>query len=137
MTTDSSIPEPVAPTSRRPLLWFLVDLAAVLVFTVLGMAMHGTPASDFLVVLWPFVLGLAIAWALPAVRSFPLLLWPTSVIVWVATTVIGLVLRGITGGGVSGAFPFVTAVVLAALLVGWRLVPWAQRRRHEKQARYL
>ena len=37
----------------------------------------------------------------------------------------------------SGAFPLVTAVVLAILLIGWRVVPEVVQRRRERQARYL
>lgn len=130
-------PEPIVPGSRNPLMWFGIDLAGVLVFTIIGMISHGTPAGEFLLTAWPFVLGLAIAWALPGVRSLPLIIWPTGVIVWAVTTVVGLALRAITGGGVSGAFPVVTAVVLAVLIVGWRVIPEIKERRHERQARYL
>ncbi|MPV37502.1 DUF3054 domain-containing protein [Georgenia subflava] len=130
-------PEPAVPGSRHPLKWFALDLACVLVFTVVGMLTHGTPPSGFFETVWPFVLGLGIAWALPGVRSLPLIIWPSGVLVWAVTTVVGLVLRGITGGGVSGAFPFVTAGVLALLLIGWRVVPEIKERRHEQQARYL
>lgn len=130
-------PERIVPGSLHPLKWFAIDLACVLVFTVVGMLSHGTPAGQFLQTAWPFVLGLAIGWALPGVRSLPLIIWPSGVIVWAVTTVVGLALRAITGGGVSGAFPFVTAGVLAVLIVGWRVVPEIQERRHERQARYL
>jgi len=128
MAGETATPE-VPPTAPRPVRWFFVDLAAVVVFTVLGMVMHGTAPTQFLAVLWPFAVGLALAWAVPAVRSMPLLIWPTGVVVWISTTIAGLVLRGLTGGGVSGAFPVVTAVVLAVLLIGWRAVPRLNRRR--------
>ena len=130
-------PEQIVPGSPNPLRWFGVDLACVLVFTAIGMAMHGTPAGEFLLTTWPFVLGLAIAWALPGVRSLPLIIWPSGVLVWAVTTWLGLALRAVTGGGVSGAFPFVTAGVLALLIIGWRVIPEVKERRHEKQARDL
>ncbi|MFC7405126.1 DUF3054 domain-containing protein [Georgenia alba] len=134
MTEDPQAPA-VPPAAGRPLRWFGVDLLAVVVFTVLGMVMHGTPAGDVIVVIWPFVVGLALAWAIPAVRAMPLLIWPTGVVVWASTTIVGLALRGLTGGGVTGAFPVITALVLAVLLIGWRALPWVQRRRHDRQAR--
>jgi hypothetical protein len=130
-------PEQIVPGSPNPLRWFGIDLVCVLAFTAVGMAMHDTPASEFLLTAWPFVLGLAIAWALPGVRSLPLIIWPSGVLVWAVTTWLGLALRGVTGGGVSGAFPFVTAGVLALLIIGWRVIPEIKERRHEKQARYL
>jgi hypothetical protein len=40
--------------------------------------------------------------------------------VW--TLVIGMVVRAATGAGIAIAFVIVAAVVLAALLIGWRAV---------------
>lgn len=125
--TDTEGTQQPLPGSRRPLRWLGIDLAAVVVFTVIGMINHGTDLVHFPLVLWPFIAGLAIAWMVPAVRSLPLLVWPTGVIVWLSTTAIGLLLRGVlsegvAGGDISGAFPVVTAITLGVLLIGWRLV---------------
>lgn len=119
--TTPGVEQPGAPVAR-PLGWFVLDLVLVCVFALVGMASHGSPLSGFLTTVWPFAVGLVLAWSVPAVRSLPLLVWPTGVVVWVGTAAVGLVLRGISGGGVSGAFPLVTVGVLALLLVGWRAV---------------
>ena len=42
--------------------------------------------------------------------------------VWVGTLVGGMLLRALTGGGVQLSFVIVAAIVLAVLLLGWRLV---------------
>ncbi|MDD9206610.1 DUF3054 domain-containing protein [Georgenia sp. 10Sc9-8] len=99
-----------------------MDLLCVVLFALVGMTMHDSPLSGFVATVWPFAVGLLLAWFVPAVRGMPLLPWPTGVLVWAGTAGVGLVLRAVTGGGVSGAFPWVAAGVLAALLLGWRLV---------------
>ncbi len=134
METD---PEPVADSATNPWWWLLVDLVCVLVFTLIGMLSHGSPLSGYLGTAWPFVVGLVVAWMIPGTRDVPTILWPTGVVVWAVTAVVGLALRWATGGGVTGAFPVVTAVVLAVLLIGWRLVPEVIQRRRERRARYL
>ena len=130
-------PEPMTTGSVHPLWWFGLDVAAVALFTVIGVLSHGTPLSGYLGTLWPFLVALALAWMVPGVRSLPLLIWPSGVIVWVGTVAGGLALRWAAGGGVTGAFPWVTAGVLAVLLIGWRVVPEVVERRRERRARYL
>lgn len=124
-------PEPLDSGSIHPFWWFGIDLACVLVFSVVGLAMHGSPLGEILDTAWPFIVGLAVAWMTP-VRSLPLIIWPSGVVVWALTVAVGLSLRAVTGGGVSGAFPFVTATVLAVLLIGWRVVAEVIERRRER-----
>ena len=57
--------------------------------------------------------------------------------IWLFTVIIGLALRAVSGGGISGAFPWVTLGVLGLLLVGWRVIPEVVERRRERRARYL
>ncbi|WP_341360454.1 DUF3054 domain-containing protein [Georgenia sp. M64] len=128
-------PEPVVPDQVHPAWWFGIDAAAVLVFALVGMLSHGS--DGYLGIVWPFLVGLAVAWFVPAVRALPLLIWPSGVMIWVFTAGIGLALRAVSGGGMSGAFPWVTLGVLGLLLVGWRVVPEVVERRRERRARYL
>ncbi|WP_127130550.1 DUF3054 domain-containing protein [Georgenia sp. SYP-B2076] len=128
METD---PEPIASGPIHPFWWFGIDLVCVLVFAIVGLTMHGSPLSELLDTAWPFLVGLAVAWMTP-VRSVPLILWPSGVVIWAGTVIVGLALRALTGGGVSGAFPLVTALVLAVLLIGWRVVPEVIERRRER-----
>ena len=100
---------------------FILDLALTAVFVAIGMSSHGSSPADYPMTALPFIIALLAAWLVPAVRRAPSSL-PSGAIVWVVTAGGGLGLRAIFGDGVSGAFPIVTAVVLAFFFFGWRLV---------------
>lgn len=51
-----------------------------------------------------------------------MVMWPTGVVVWVSTLVIGMILRVVSGQGIAVSFVIVAAIVLAVFLVGWRAV---------------
>lgn len=108
----------------------MVDVSLVLVFSHVGRSNHDEPVSvsGILGTAWPFLLGLALGWLVArrvAARRSSLgassgagravvmvaVLWATAMLV-----------RLVTGQGVSGAFPLVALAMLAALLLGWRLV---------------
>lgn len=94
----------------------------VLVFAVIGTLSHEGGLAEMPRVAWPFLLALLVVWVLPMTRLTSLLVWPTGVLVWAVTSIGGLALRWVTGGGVSGAMPAITIGVLGVLLLGWRLV---------------
>jgi hypothetical protein len=102
------------------------DLAAVLIFVLLGRRAHdgGALLSGTASVAWPFVCGSLLGWAVLLVAKRPP---PSSVrgglVVLAATVTAGMLLRDATGGGVQVSFVVVTTVVLAALLLGRRLLP--------------
>lgn len=104
-----------------------IDVAAVLIFATAGRRSHddGTGLVQLGGVAAPFLIGLAVAWALvPSVRRDPLS-WRSGMAVWVATIVLGLALRRLAWDrGVALSFVIVTALVLGALIVGWRAL-WA------------
>lgn len=110
-----------------------IDLLAVIVFVIIGRASHGEGILGLLVTLWPFAVGLLVGHVLALVlgqRETRSVRW-AGVVVWVSTVVVGMVLRAVSGQGVQLSFVIVTVLVLAALLLGWRLVAWliARRRR--------
>ncbi|AZH81804.1 DUF3054 domain-containing protein [Plantibacter sp. PA-3-X8] len=110
-----------------------IDLLAVIVFVLIGRASHGEGILGLLVTLWPFAVGLLVGHVLALVlgqRETRSVRW-AGVVVWVSTVVVGMVLRAVSGQGVQLSFVIVTVLVLAALLLGWRLVAWliARRRR--------
>ncbi|WP_426738791.1 DUF3054 domain-containing protein [Plantibacter sp. 2H11-2] len=110
-----------------------IDLLAVIVFVLIGRASHGEGILGLLVTLWPFAVGLLVGHVLALVlgqREARSVRW-AGVVVWVSTVVVGMVLRAVSGQGVQLSFVIVTVLVLAALLLGWRLVAWliARRRR--------
>ena len=102
-----------------------IDLVLVVVFAVVGRASHGEALSldGLLVTGWPFLLGCLIGSVLASVVLR--LSWlREGLLVWAITVVLGMLLRGITGGGMAIGFLIVATVVLAAFLVGWRMVAW-------------
>ncbi len=110
-----------------------IDLLAVIVFVLIGRASHGEGVLGILVTVWPFAVGLLVGHVLALVlgqRETRAVRW-AGVIVWVSTVVVGMVLRAVSGQGVQLSFVIVTVLVLAVLLLGWRLVAWLiARRRH-------
>lgn len=112
------------------LLCAILDVVLVAVFAMLSAASHGgaDPANLWRIG-WPFLVGLAVGWALPFVHRHPWLLWPAGVVVWLTTTVLGLAVRVLAGGGISGAMPWITAGTFAVLLLGARLITGTIARR--------
>jgi hypothetical protein len=121
-----AVPERLSPLAAG------ADLVAVLLFVVLGRRAHdeGSAVVGTLEVAWPFLTGTALGWAVLVLTGRPA---PTSVrgglVVLVATVVVGMALRRVTGGGVQVSFVVVATTVLALLLTGWRLLA-ARRAAH-------
>jgi hypothetical protein len=102
-----------------------LDVALVLVFAVVGRASHGEDLSALGVVAtgWPFVVGCLMGSVLGCLVLR--LGWlREGLLVWAITVVVGMLLRGITGGGLAVGFLIVATIVLAVFLVGWRMVAW-------------
>ena len=102
----------------------VLDAVLVTVFAVIGRSGHaeGLDAAGVWGTAWPFLAGLAIGWVVARAWRHPSAPWPTGVIVWAATLIVGMLLRVIVGQGVQVAFVVVAAVTLAILLIGWRSV---------------
>jgi hypothetical protein len=100
----------------------VLDAVLVVVFAVIGRSSHaeGLDAAGVWGTAWPFLAGLAIGWGVARAWRRPAAPWPTGVIVWAATLVIGMLLRIAVGQGVQAALVVVAAVTLAILLIGWR-----------------
>lgn len=110
---------------RRVLLAVGADAAAVLLFVVLGRGSHdeGNGIGAVLNVAAPFLIGLAVGWlASPTARRRPVAA-STGVQVWLATTVVGVVLRWFAWDrGTAMSFIVVAAAFLGFFIVGWRVV---------------
>ncbi|PFG42582.1 Protein of unknown function (DUF3054) [Isoptericola jiangsuensis] len=107
------------------------DVVCVLVFTLVGTASHasGGSAAHVATVGAPFLVGLGVGWLATRAWRAPAQVWPTGVAVWFATVVLGLFLRPLLGGGFAWSFALVTAVFLAATMLGWRLLAALAARR--------
>ncbi|ACQ80975.1 putative transmembrane protein [Beutenbergia cavernae DSM 12333] len=108
-----------------------LDVVCVLVFVVAGRRTHAEAGTlvGTLEVAWPFLAGLGLGWLLSRAWRAPLRPIPTGVVIWAATLLAGLALRGLSGGGLALPFVLVATAVLAVLVIGWRLVAAAVVRR--------
>jgi hypothetical protein len=91
--------------------FFLTDLAASLVFVLIGLhAHHHSLLGDVLLVWYPFALGVLGAWALVRSRSLDGGSWRTGVVVALVTVVTAMILRVLNGQGTVPAFCLVALV---------------------------
>lgn len=107
------------------------DVASVLLFVVLGRRSHdeGNGVASVLNVAAPFVIGLTVGWLVsPNVRRAPRS--PRAgVDVWVATVVIGVLLRWFAWDrSTAFAFVVVTTLFLGFFMLGWRVMVSATSR---------
>nr|WP_275401905.1 DUF3054 domain-containing protein [Ruania rhizosphaerae] len=113
-------------------------MLAVLVFVIAGRGTHHDAGVllGTLGTAWPFLVALAAGWLVSRAWRHPYQVWPTGALIWLITAAGGLALRGLTGGGLSGAFPLVALLTLGALLLGWRaaVVLWRQVRSRTRVA---
>ncbi len=122
---DAVLPALRAPLTRAIAIGLALDVAAVVLFAVVGRASHAEAMSLLGVArtAWPFLAGVAVGWgaARAAFRA-----WPLSprhgIPVWLCTVVVGMLLRSASGQGSAPAFVVVAAAVLGVLLLGWRAV---------------
>lgn len=122
---------PQAPVAPAPPEWLsapvavALDAVLVLVFAVIGRASHeesdGSAILGAVGTAWPFLVGAALGWLLVRRGSGR---WAIGVgpgiTVWVSTLVAGMLLRALTGAGVSPSFVLVAGLVLGLFLLGWR-----------------
>lgn len=107
------------------------DMVAIVAFTTLGRRSHDEALSPagVLTTSWPFLVGALIGWALSRGWRRPDAIAPTGLTVWVCTVAVGMALRKATGAGTALSFVLVATLATALLLLGWRAVAAAVRRR--------
>ncbi|MET0698528.1 MAG: DUF3054 domain-containing protein [Mycobacterium sp.] len=100
-----------------------VDIACVVVFCAIGRRSHaeGITLAGVAETAWPFLSGTATGWLLSRGWRRPTALVPTGVTVWVATVIVGMLLRKASSQGAAASFVVVASLVTAVLLLGWRL----------------
>jgi hypothetical protein len=101
-----------------------VDVVAVLVFVVIGRSTHdhGERLSGVAATSWPFLVGLAVGWALLVWRGRRGTSVVDGVVVALSTVALGMALRVVAGQGTALAFVIVATGFLGACMVGWRLL---------------
>jgi peptidoglycan/LPS O-acetylase OafA/YrhL len=107
---------------RRGSVWLGIDVACVLVFCAVGRRSHdeGLNVAGIATTAWPFLSGTAVGWLASQAWRRPAAVYPTGVVVWLCTVVVGMLLRKVTAAGVAGSFVVVASTVTALLLLGWR-----------------
>jgi Protein of unknown function (DUF3054) len=112
-------------TRRSLLTAFLIDLAIVVVFVVIGRRQHdeGSAAAGIVKTALPFLIGLVVAWAV----AKPLWPRPTSARMgygnWIITLSVGMLLRRFAfDRGTATAFVIVAMIFLGLTLNGWRAI---------------
>ncbi|WP_425954640.1 DUF3054 family protein [Xylanimonas sp. McL0601] len=108
------------------------DLSVVLVFLLFGAGAHDSAsrgAGHIVALTATFLVALAEGWAVTRAWRSPARLWPTGVVVWLVTVVVGVVLRGllIPDAGFARGFLIVTTLFLGVTLLGWRLLARIRR----------
>lgn len=119
-----------SPTTRAVALAAVLDIVCVLVFATVGRRSHdeGLTLAGVAETAWPFVTGTLLGWLLIRGWRRPVALAPTGLAVWVATVVVGMALRKLTGQGTAVSFVVVASIATAILLLGWRGVAAVARR---------
>jgi DUF3054 family protein len=114
----------VRPPARIAVRAAVLDVAAVLVFVVIGRANHGhgEAVAGVASTAWPFLAGLAAGWLAARAWRRPAGLWPSGVAAWLGTVAVGMALRVLAGQGTAWAFIVVALVFLGLFLLGWRLL---------------
>jgi peptidoglycan/LPS O-acetylase OafA/YrhL len=119
-------------TDTRPAVLALAgDIVCVVVFCALGRRSHaeGLTLAGIADTAWPFLSGTALGWLISRGWRAPTAVVPTGVIVWLATVVVGMLLRKASSQGVAISFIIVASVVTALLLLGWRGIAALVRKR--------
>ena len=112
------------PPARIAVRAAVLDVAAVLVFVVIGRANHGhgEAVAGVASTAWPFLAGLAVGWLAARAWRRPAGLWPSGVAAWLGTVAVGMALRVLAGQGTALSFIVVALVFLGLFLLGWRLL---------------
>jgi peptidoglycan/LPS O-acetylase OafA/YrhL len=107
------------------------DAVCVVVFCTIGRRSHaeGLTVAGIAETAWPFLAGTAVGWLLVQAWRRPIAVVPTGLAVWLATVVVGMVLRKATGQGTATSFIVVASLTTAVLLLGWRAGARAVSRR--------
>lgn len=109
----------------------MADCASVVVFVAVGRRSHeedGNAVLGALGVAAPFVIGLAVAWAVTRAWRRPIAV-RTGLMIWPITVTVGMVLRQfVFDRGTAASFIIVATIVLGVLLAGCRIIVRTLRR---------
>ncbi len=113
----------------------LFDAVSVLVFVAIGRRNHDDESSNVAggvaSVAAPFLIALAVAWAVaaaqPSMRNRPFAV-RTGLVVWPITVVVGMLLRRfVFDRGTAMSFVIVATIATGVLFIGWRIIANSRR----------
>ena len=113
---------PIDSADKPAVAAFSTDIVCVIVFCSIGRRSHaeGLNLAGIAETAWPFLVGTLVGWLASLGWRRPQALLPTGVAVWVATVVVGMLLRKLTSAGTAPSFIVVASISTAVLLLGWR-----------------
>ncbi len=114
----------------KTFLWFnkeqkvsmAIDFAWVLLFVAVGRHNHenGIRLNGILSTLWPFAVGLIVGWFFLKVTRRKVVARISGSYLVLLVVAIGMLLRVISGQGITGSFVLVATTFLSIFLIGWR-----------------
>lgn len=133
-------PAPFASNPNRVgALAVLFDAVSVLVFVAIGRRNHDNESGNvadsvacgIASVAAPFLIALAVAWAVaaaqPSMRNRPFAV-RTGLVVWPITVVVGMLLRRfVFDRGTAVSFVIVATIATGVLFIGWRVIANSRR----------
>jgi hypothetical protein len=120
---------------KTPWWSFLIDLALVAAFVLIGRRSHAESDAfvGFLTTFWPFLSGLVIGWLSVVGVRWPFVTFRSGAVIWIATVIVGMLLRISSGQGVAWSFFIVALIVNAVFLIGWRALAIVVARRSRRR----
>ncbi|MEA9986753.1 MULTISPECIES: DUF3054 domain-containing protein [Subtercola] len=122
---------PAAPVARRVpaprrdiVVAAVFDVVLVLVFVLIGRSSHseGFSLAGTLTTWWPFLIGLAVGWAVSRAWRRPFGIRLPGLSIWLLTVLVGMLLRTVSSQGVEVSFVIVATIVIGVFLLGWRAI---------------
>lgn len=114
------------------------DIVAIAAFALFARIAHQTDDmplnfAGWLSTLWPFLLGVALAWVVIATAKWDgTRLVPAGVCAWLTTVVVGLGIWTVRNGEFPHwSFILVATTMSALLMLGWRVIAGVVGRRRE------
>src|ERR1700761_3268454 len=114
---------------RRGPVWLGIDVAFGWGVWAAGGRGHaeGLNIAGITSTAWPFLSGTVVGCLAAQAWRRPTAIYPTGVVVWLCTVVVGMLLRKATSAGVAASFIVVASSVTALLLLGWRALAQIRR----------
>jgi hypothetical protein len=116
---------PLVPAPAALATGFLLDLAAVALFVLIGRHSHGESdaADGILSTAWPFAVGVVGGYVPVVPLRWPVAAAHSGLMVVFKTVVLGMILRAaVQDDAPPVSFVLVTVVALSGFMLGWRLL---------------